>query len=70
MPNSLLHIMTCVCNTLRDLVPFVQFKKLEKHPWKSVLVNLHVFQATRLFSQIGLSLALSQMHVFNSSYEK
>ena len=21
---------------LRDLVPFVQFKKREKHPWKSV----------------------------------
>ena len=23
-------------DVLRDLVPFVQFKKLEKHPWKSV----------------------------------
>ena len=22
--------------TLRDLVPFVQFKKREKHPWRSV----------------------------------
>ena len=26
--------MNCVAS--RDLVPFVQFKKCEKHPWKSV----------------------------------
>ena len=25
-----------VCGALRDLVPFVQFKKREKHPWRSV----------------------------------
>ena len=25
-----------ICGALRDLVPFVQFKKREKHPWKSV----------------------------------
>ena len=25
-----------ICGALRDLVPFVQFKKLEKHPWRSV----------------------------------
>ena len=24
------------CDTLLDLVPFAQFKKGEKHPWKSV----------------------------------
>ena len=24
------------CGALRDLVPFVQFKKREKHPWRSV----------------------------------
>ena len=24
------------CDALRDLVPFVQFKKCEKHPWRSV----------------------------------
>ena len=24
---------------LRDFVPFVQFKKLEKHPWRSVIFN-------------------------------
>ena len=25
-----------VCGALHDLVPFVQFKKREKHPWRSV----------------------------------
>ena len=25
-----------ISDALRDLVPFVQFKKCEKHPWKSV----------------------------------
>ena len=23
------------CGELRDVIPFVQFKKREKHPWKS-----------------------------------
>ena len=27
---------TLMCGALRDLVPFVQFKKREKHPWSSV----------------------------------
>ena len=25
-----------ICDVLRDLVPFVQFKKREKHPWRRV----------------------------------
>ena len=25
-----------ICDALHDLVPFVQFKKHEKHPWRSV----------------------------------
>ena len=25
-----------MCDAVRDLVPFVQFKKLRKHPWRSV----------------------------------
>ena len=31
-----LNLFTIKCDTLRDLVPFVQFKKREKHPWRSV----------------------------------
>ena len=26
----------CICDVLRDLVPFAQFKKCEKHPWRGV----------------------------------
>ena len=25
-----------ICDVLRDLVPFGQFKKREKHPWRTV----------------------------------
>ena len=25
-----------ICDALRDLAPFVQFKKREKHPWRGV----------------------------------
>ena len=41
--------MDFICNTLHDLAPFVQFKKREKHPWRSVTLSLssigvfHVF---------------------------
>ena len=28
-----------MCDAMRDLVPFVQFKKREKHPWRSVTFN-------------------------------
>ena len=24
-----------ICDALRDLVPFAQFKKREKHPWRN-----------------------------------
>ena len=29
-------IVEKICCALRDLVPFAQFKKSEKHPWRSV----------------------------------
>ena len=29
----------CLCDASRDLVPFVQLKKLEKQPWRSVTIN-------------------------------
>ena len=32
--------ITHKCDALRDLVPFVQFKKREKHLWKSVNLKL------------------------------
>ena len=30
------NILDDICDVLRDLVHFVQFKKREKHPWRSV----------------------------------
>ena len=34
--HSLIYQPCHICVGLRDLVLFVQFKKREKHPWKSV----------------------------------
>ena len=40
MENTLVIPLTTniplICDALRDLVLFVQFKKREKHPWSSV----------------------------------
>ena len=36
-----------ICGALRDLVAFVQFKKREKHPWKSV--NFSKVASLRLY---------------------
>ena len=33
-PQFFIH--DCICGALRDLAPFIQFKKREKHPWRSV----------------------------------
>ena len=30
------HRQRALCDILRDLVPLVQFKKREKHPWRSL----------------------------------
>ena len=32
-------VITFICDALRDLVLFVQFKKREKHPWRSVIFS-------------------------------
>ena len=29
----------CIYDALRYLIPFVQFKKREKHPWRSVTLS-------------------------------
>ena len=31
------HVANKICDVLRNLVPFVQFKKRKKHPWRSVV---------------------------------
>ena len=40
------------CGALRDLVPFVQFKNCEKHPWRSVNFSKVVMQRTTYFDEI------------------
>ena len=40
-----------ICDALRYLVPFVQFKKREKHPWRSVTFILKVTLLRGCFSR-------------------
>ena len=37
-----------ICAALCDLVPFVQFKKREKHPWKSVNFSTKSLNASHI----------------------
>ena len=37
--GSLVLLLLSIFDVLRDLVPFVQFKKRKKHPWRSITFN-------------------------------
>ena len=39
-----------ICDALRDLVLFVQFKKREKHPWRSVTYSAKSRKAAYLLA--------------------
>ena len=36
LPLFFIDMSISICNALRGLVPFVQLKKSETHPWKSI----------------------------------
>ena len=36
LKRLLVILISSICNAMRDLLPFVQFKKREKQPWRSV----------------------------------
>ena len=37
--KQIVFLVKSICDVLRDLVPFVQYKKLENHLWRSVTFN-------------------------------
>ena len=41
------HYAQNICDALRDLVPYVQFKKREKHPWRNVKCYLNCTNGTK-----------------------
>ena len=45
------RIIRKMCDVLRDLVPFKQFQKREKHPWRSVTFILEVTLVHGYFSR-------------------
>ena len=42
------------CDALRDLVPFVQLKKLEKHPWRSVILSKNTGWSLYIYLKLTL----------------
>ena len=44
-----------MCDALRNLVPFVQFKKREKHQWRSVTVGKVAGLSYIYFSELFVS---------------
>ena len=50
--------LKCKCDALRDLVPFLQFQKRKKHPWRSV-----TFSKVAGFLKLYKSRKASQMHL-------
>ena len=49
-PKKIVHI----CDALRDLVTFIQFKQLEKHPWWSVTFSKAAGFSLQLYSGLIL----------------
>ena len=47
----LLWIFELNCGALRDLIPFVQFKNREKHPWRSV--KFRILKSTLLHGRFS-----------------
>ena len=41
--------LSVICHVLRVLVPFLQFKKREKHPWRKVTYLVSVWMAAKFF---------------------
>ena len=57
------NILQIICNTLRALVLFVKFKKLEKHPWESL--NFSKLQAEAwYFTKSNTPYSMSVFKVF------
>ena len=51
------------CDALSDLVPFVQFKKREKHPWRSVtLSKIAGFTFFKLYKWYQIAESISYIH--------
>ena len=47
------------CDASRDLVPFVQFKKREKHPWRSVsFIRLQAKPKSRNAPRLSLAISI------------
>ena len=56
------------CDALRDLVPFVQFKKHEKHPWRSVNFGKVAALKQLLLVELRFSSKMYYLINYNDAY--
>ena len=59
-----------ICDALRDLVPFAQFKKCEKHPWRSVNFRKCINVIRSFQSQSFLNIAICLLTITEFSEQK
>ena len=45
-------LLNVICDALHDYVPFVQFRKLKKYPWKSVTFSKVTFSKVFTFLKL------------------
>ena len=55
------HLEIFISDVLHDLVPFTQFRKREKHPWKSVIVQIVTNRARHHLISPQIYSSLSRM---------
>ena len=61
-------LMSYICDALHDLVPYVQFKKLEKHPWRSV--NFSKFRFFKLYKWYQIAQRITYSNAAISTFIK
>ena len=59
---------THICDVLRDLVPFVQLRKREKQPWKSVTSSIKSCNASHKHAHTYVCMYIIYIYRFIDSY--
>ena len=63
----IMNVYFILCGALRDLVAFAQFKKLEKHPWRSVTFSKLAGVRVSLWKKLQVSLFLIKLQSVTKS---
>ena len=53
-PHNSLETSRNICDVLRNLAPFIEFKNREKHPWRSDTFSIVKFQGSATLLKVSL----------------